>query len=251
MNYFLLFVMILLVFSETPLSSSNPDLYGPCSKEFKCGNVSAGFPFWGGAQRPHECGHPGLQLQCEDNETAILEIVDVRYRVLEIPQHGKRLKIAREDYEFGLCPQNITLDTTLFVIAEGFENLTLSYDCPHPHIFTADFSCSLNGVNPSKVCIPTPKFPCPQDCSVSATVVVPKRRLPTGEDMWEEIEEALILGFEVEWRVDDKGYCEKCIASKGKCGINPSNGTVCHCQEPSSSEQECLPPPHDGKYLSL
>ncbi|GKV16760.1 hypothetical protein SLEP1_g27354 [Rubroshorea leprosula] len=226
MNYFLLFVIILLVISETPLSSSSPALYEICRNQFGCGDVVAGFPFWGGEQRPRECGHPGLQLHC------------------------KRLKTAREDYKFGICPQNITLDTTLFVIAEGYENLTLSYHCPHPH-FTENFGCSLNGVNSSEVCIPPPKFPCPQGCSVSATVMVPKP-LPTGEDMWEAIEEALSSGFEVEWRVDDKGYCQKCIASEGKCGINPSNGTVCYCQEPSSSEQECLLLPHDGtKKLNI
>ncbi|GLU01595.1 hypothetical protein SLE2022_188970 [Rubroshorea leprosula] len=239
MNYFLLFVMILLVLSKTPLSSSNAEWYRICGNQFKCGNVSAGFPFWGGDQRPRECGHPGLQLHCENDNTAILEISGVRYQVLQFHQEAKRLKIARES---GICP-NITLDATLF-FSPGYVNLTLLNDCSAVHFPHEHFSCNLNGVKSRKVYILLPGSPVPTGCSANATVVVPKP-FPTGEDLWQEIAQALIDGFEVEWRVDDEGYCQKCIASKGNCGINPWNETetVCYCQEQSSSEQECLPLP--------
>ncbi|GKU97600.1 hypothetical protein SLEP1_g10727 [Rubroshorea leprosula] len=121
MNYFLLFVL-LLVISEYPLSSSTPDLlYRSCSNQFRCGKIVADFPFWGGEQRPHYCGYPGLELQCE-NDTAFIKIDGVRYRVLEIDPlyNPKKMRIAREDYEGGLCPQSIqntTLDATLFATA--------------------------------------------------------------------------------------------------------------------------------------
>ncbi|GKV09715.1 hypothetical protein SLEP1_g21172 [Rubroshorea leprosula] len=245
MNYFLLFVMILSVFSETPLSSSNPDLYGPCSKEFKCGNVSAGFPFWGGEdQRPHECGHPGLQLQCEDNHAAILEIVGVPYRVLDIKKETKILKIAREDYEGGICRQNIqntNLDPTLFVSAPGYVNITLLYDCPMDIPTLKNFTCSFNGINSSKNFIHPGPFLGPMICSASASVLVHEPS-PTVD----AIEQSLKDGFEVKWKVDDEGRCPKCLKSKGSCGIDPGNKTVCHCQEPGSSFEECpifpLPP---------
>ncbi|GKV50239.1 hypothetical protein SLEP1_g56951 [Rubroshorea leprosula] len=241
MNYFLLFVMILLVISEIPFSSSSPELYEICSNQFSCGNVHAGFPFWGGDRGRPECGHPRLQLHCENDNTAILEIFGVRYQVLEFNQEAKRLKIARES---GVCP-NITLDATIFV-SPDYVNLTLLNDCPAVHFPFEYFSCSLNGVKCRKVYLLLPGLPVPIGCSANATVMVPKPKpFPTGEDMWKEIGQALITGFEVEWRVDDEGYCQKCIASEGKCGINPWNETetVCYCQEQSSSEQECLPLP--------
>ncbi|GKV16768.1 hypothetical protein SLEP1_g27359 [Rubroshorea leprosula] len=272
MNYFLLFVMILLVFSKTPLSSSNPDLYGPCSKEFKCGNVSAGFPFWAGYQRPRECGHPGLQLQCEDNDAAILEIVGVRYRVLEINQETKRLKIAREDYEGGICSRNLqdtTLDATLFVSAKGYVNLTLLYGCSTsiPFLPTlGNFSCRINGSNYSRGLI-HPGVPTgPISCSASVTVLVHEsfRQITTVEVVEQELKD----GFEVEWKVADEERCQKCISIEN-CGINDRNKTVCYCSEPNGSFEECPPfsppwppvpsppaqPPskadEQGKYLML
>ncbi|GKV52875.1 hypothetical protein SLEP1_g59431 [Rubroshorea leprosula] len=266
MNYFLLFVVILLVLSETPLSSSNPEWYRICGNQFECGNVSAGFPFWGGDRRLPNCGHPKLQLKCEKNETAILEIVRVRYRVLEINQRDKKQKIAREDYEGGICPQNIQniqntyLDATLFVSAPDYVNITLLYGCPSafnppPPKFNPkspiheplNFECdpkSLYEDNPTMGFI-LPGDTGPMGCSASATVLV-------RDDFYfsiEKIKQALKDGFEVEWKVDDEGYCQTCNASKGKCGINPVNETetVCYCQEPSSSSKECLRLPHDGK----
>ncbi|GKV16773.1 hypothetical protein SLEP1_g27364 [Rubroshorea leprosula] len=244
MNYFLLFVMILSVFSETPLSSSNPDLYGPCSKEFKCGNVSAGFPFWGGEdQRPPECGHPGLQLQCEDNHAAILEILSVRYRVLDIKKETKILKIAREDYKGGICRHNIqntNLDATLFVSAPGYVNITLLYDCPVDLPALKNFSCGFHGFNSSKNFIHPEVFHGPMFCSASASVLV---HVPS--PTVEAIEQSLKDGFEIKWKVDDE-RCPKCLKSNGSCGIDPGNKTVCHCQEPGSSLEGCpvfpLPP---------
>ncbi|GLU01593.1 hypothetical protein SLE2022_188950 [Rubroshorea leprosula] len=244
MNCYLLFVMILLVFSKTPLSSSNPDLYGPCSNQFKCGNVVAEFPFWGGDQRPPECGHPGLQLHCENYNTAILEIAGVRYRVIKIDQETKRLKIARDDYEGGICTQriqNTTLDDTLFVSAKGYVNLTLLYGCSTsiPFLPTlGNFSCRINGLNSSRGLIHPGVPTVPISCSASVTVLVYESfpQITTVEVVEQELKD----GFEVEWKVDDEGRCQKCI-SKANCGINHQNKTVCYCQEPSGSFQECPP----------
>ncbi|GKV16743.1 hypothetical protein SLEP1_g27339 [Rubroshorea leprosula] len=260
MNYFLLFVMIPLVLSETPLSSSNPEWYRICGNQFKCGNVAAGFPFWGGDRNLSNCGHPKLQLKCEKKATAILDIVGVRYRVLEIKQETKRLKIARDDYEDEICPQNIqntNLDVTPFVRAPGYVTITLLYGCPstfNPSNFNLkfpiheplNFDCpnSLYG-DDSTMNIILPGDTGRMDCSRSATVLVPD----DSSFSIEKIKQALKDGFEVEWKVDDEGNCQKCNASKGKCGINPLNETetVCYCQELSSSLKECLPLHHDGK----
>ncbi|GKV16753.1 hypothetical protein SLEP1_g27347 [Rubroshorea leprosula] len=253
MNYFLLFVLILLVFSETPLSSSNPEWYRICGNQFKCGNVSAGFPFWGGDRRLPNCGHPKLQLKCEKNETAILEIEGVLYRVLEINQETKRLKIARDDYEGGICPQNTqnsrdtNLDATLFDSTSGYVYITLLYGCLINLPSLENFSCSFNGVNSSKVCIHQGALTNPKGCSASATVLVNESFAPL--TTVKAVEQALKDGFEVKWKVDDEGLCQKCNKSKGSCGINPSNEmeAVCYCREPTDIFQECplfpLPPP--------
>ncbi|GLU10761.1 hypothetical protein SLE2022_275460 [Rubroshorea leprosula] len=242
MNYFLLSVF-LLVFSEYPLSSSTPDLfYRSCSNQFRCGNIVADFPFWGGKQRPRECGHPGLELQCE-NDTAFIKIDGVRYRVLEIdpPYNQKKMRIAREDYEGGLCPQNIqntTLDTSLFVSTPEYINVTLLYGCPSfipIRLPFVNFNCS-NGLNSSNGIIVPGVFG-PADCLASATVLVP---IPAS--MGKGIEQALKNGFEVVLKVDDKA-CQKCLDSKGKCGIDFDNQTVCYCLGSSTSLAECPPPP--------
>ncbi|GKU97601.1 hypothetical protein SLEP1_g10728 [Rubroshorea leprosula] len=244
MNNFLLLVL-LLVISEYPLSSSTPDLfYRGCSNQFRCGKMVVDFPFWGGKQRPRECGHPGLELQCE-NDTAFIKIDGVRYRVLDIdlPYNHKKMRIAREDYKGGLCPQNIqntTLDSTLLVSSPDYRPLTLLYDCPSfipsPFPFVlANFSCH-NVFNSSNGLI-TLGDTGTMNCSASATVLVPKS-FSTGEG----IKQALKDGFEVELKVDDKA-CQKCLDSKGKCGIGFDNQTVCYCLGSSTSLAECPPPP--------
>ncbi|GLT41136.1 hypothetical protein SLA2020_152220 [Shorea laevis] len=242
MNYFLLFVL-LLVISEYPLSSSAADLfYRSCSNQVRCGKIVADFPFWGGEQRPLYCGHPGLELQCE-NDTALIKTDGVRYRVLDIdpPYNHKKMRIAREDYEGGLCPQNIqntTLDTTLFASSPDYRPLTLLYGCPSfipPPDFLANFSC--NNVFNSSLGLIVPGVTGPMNCSTSATVLV-----PISASTGKEIEQALKDGFEVELKVDDKA-CQKCLDSKGMCGVGSGNQTVCYCLGSSISLPECPPPP--------
>ncbi|GKU97617.1 hypothetical protein SLEP1_g10744 [Rubroshorea leprosula] len=240
MDYFLLFVLLLVIF-EYPLTSSTPELYyRSCSNQFRCGKIVADFPFWGGEQRPSYCGYPGLKLQCE-NDTAFIKIDGVRYRVLAIdpPYNHNKMRIAREDYEGGLCPRNIqntTLDTTLFVISLGYIPLTLLYGCPSffPFDLLANFSC--NNVFHSSIGLIVPGVTGPLVCSASVTVLV-HISASTGK----EIEQALKYGFEVELKVDDKA-CQKCLDSKGKCGID-NNQTVCYCLGSSTSLAECPPPP--------
>ncbi|MBA0653341.1 hypothetical protein Goklo_020529 [Gossypium klotzschianum] len=58
---------------------SPSQLYEKCRDAvFKCGNISIGYPFSGGDREP-ECGHPNLELRCDDfTNTTKIEIVGIR-----------------------------------------------------------------------------------------------------------------------------------------------------------------------------
>ncbi|CAK7344279.1 unnamed protein product [Dovyalis caffra] len=123
------FVIGFLLFIGIPSSLSNNDLFD-CSNKFVCGDISAGFPFWG-TGRPPACGIPELELKCEDNITK-MKINEVAYRVLGIYHDTEILRIAREDYLAGLCTpifENSTFNPMVFQSVKGYTNLTFLYGC--------------------------------------------------------------------------------------------------------------------------
>ncbi|KAL1192103.1 LEAF RUST 10 DISEASE-RESISTANCE LOCUS RECEPTOR-LIKE PROTEIN KINASE-like 1.3 [Cardamine amara subsp. amara] len=73
----LLFFLFSLHHIPCALSQREPNL---CDTLFQCGNLTAGFPFWGEA-RPEPCGHPSLVLHCNHNNTSLIISGQV-YRIL-------------------------------------------------------------------------------------------------------------------------------------------------------------------------
>ncbi|KAJ6861346.1 LEAF RUST 10 DISEASE-RESISTANCE LOCUS RECEPTOR-LIKE PROTEIN KINASE-like 1.3 [Populus alba x Populus x berolinensis] len=243
------FVLVLLLFIQVPSSSSNDDLFTACRKKFECGGVSAGFPFWGNDRSP-ACGVPELELRCENNDIAKMNINQVAYRVLEINQHDGILRIAREDYMVGLCsPQfmNSTFSPKVFEYVEGYKNLTFIYGCkdaPPTIPGRIPFICKRNEVNDQGGYIQEGDTG-PGECNRSVLVPVSKTDLPRPpiKDLpgWEEL---LRKGFEVRLKVDWKA-CLECITSSGACGIDyVTNQTTCYCPNQSSGSKTCaLPAP--------
>ncbi|KAK8669595.1 hypothetical protein V6N13_107021 [Hibiscus sabdariffa] len=143
-----------------PVSPSNPFLYKNCSKaRFECGNISIGYPFFGGGRSPG-CGHPDLELRCDGNtntntNTTTIQMVGVKYRVMEIHPDRQALRIAREDLlENGCCrPQtpiiNSIIDSELFDLGPPppyiNANATLFYDYPSLIPSLACFTCNSSG----------------------------------------------------------------------------------------------------------
>ncbi|KAG6743132.1 hypothetical protein POTOM_054078 [Populus tomentosa] len=238
------FVIVLLLFVQVPSSVSNSTLFNDCSNKFVCGNISADFPFWG-TGRPLACGIPELEIKCEDN-IAKMNIDQVAYRVLDINQDDRILRIAREDYLVGLCPPqfvNSTFNPKVFESVAGYTNLTFIYGCvaapiamPVPGLFT----CKINAVNYQSGYIQGGATG-PGDCYGSVFVPVSNAELSPVVIM-RDLEQSLKEGFEVRWKVDGEAFRE-CNSSSGVCGIDSvTNQTTCYCPDQSSGSRTCAPP---------
>ncbi|KAJ6290649.1 hypothetical protein OIU76_028006 [Salix suchowensis] len=235
------FVFLLLLFIQIPSSLSNDDLFSACRKEFVCGVISAGFPFWG-ADRPPACGIPELEIKCENN-CAKMNISQVAYRVLEINREFKTLRIAREDYLAGLCPpqfMNSTFNPKVFESDEGNRNFTLIYGCEDAPItipVPRTFNWKINDVYGQSGYIKEGEDG-PGECNGSVIVPVPILYFPPGWNTsvseWkvETFEGQLKTGFEVRWKVN-MDLCGEWSTSRGVCGIyNVTSQTACHYPAP-------------------
>ncbi|KAJ6371021.1 hypothetical protein OIU77_001514 [Salix suchowensis] len=223
------FVFLLLLFIQIPSSLSNDDLYSACRKDFVCGNISAGFPFWG-AGRPPACGIHELELKCENNITK-MDISQVAFRVLKINHEDEILRIAREDYWVGLCPPQFmnSFNPKIFEPVEGYKFFTFIYGCKYASttvLGPKTFTCKINDVNGQNVSNKGDNGP--EDCNGSVFVPVSITDSPPDWDMaalerkMEAFEEQLRKGFEVRWKVE-MDLCWECYKSSGVCGFNNVN----------------------------
>ncbi|XP_031272416.1 LEAF RUST 10 DISEASE-RESISTANCE LOCUS RECEPTOR-LIKE PROTEIN KINASE-like 1.4 isoform X3 [Pistacia vera] len=227
---------LILVLVNVQLSLSTPDMSEVCKLQFKCGHITAGYPFWGAEpySRPGGaafCGHKDLELYCE-NDTIIMMINGVEYLVLSINEAAQILKIARLDYWSGNCPPhglvNATFDSTPFECSPGYENFTLSYDVPDVHrtCFIEEME-KFFSYNDGLISIPGHAFR-----NFSVTFPVHKTFLQEAKQSLSGLEKALKQGFEVKWKVNGKKLCDECIQSNGSCGPDPWNQTtICHCPD--------------------
>ncbi|KAK6266566.1 hypothetical protein QUC31_017403 [Theobroma cacao] len=225
-----------------PQSLGNPDGYSACrDPRFECGGISIGYPFSGDGIPPG-CGHPGLQLYCENNIVTI-EILDVRYQVLRIGEDNQTLQIARKDFMTDFChPQfeSSAFDSTLFNIFPGYTNVALFYDCTSA-IPQSIGSYDCNGSHRNVSIIPSAFIR--EVCARNITVPISETSLQRNANSASLLEEALKTGFEVELKVDSKA-CQKCRDTGGTCGFDFQNHTNCYClNDPGLSLKECPPPP--------
>ncbi|XP_031272417.1 LEAF RUST 10 DISEASE-RESISTANCE LOCUS RECEPTOR-LIKE PROTEIN KINASE-like 2.4 [Pistacia vera] len=245
---------LILVLVNIQLSLSNPGSFEDCRLQFTCGNITAGYPFWGveGTQygRPELCGHMGLELYCKEDTTFIM-INHVEYCVLNISESAKVLNIARQDYLSGICPYdglvNTTFESTLFEYSPRYEKFTLRYGVPRGQIFCSIEEMEKN-FNYTDGLISTlgSGF-----MNFSVTVPVLKTFLEEANRSLSVVEEALKQGFEVKWKVNGMENCSKCIQSHGSCGPGPPglwNQPICYCPPQSfllQDQRVCstLPPP--------
>ncbi|KAE8654974.1 hypothetical protein F3Y22_tig00117034pilonHSYRG00348 [Hibiscus syriacus] len=192
-------------------SSSSLALAVLCEARFECGNISIGYPFFGGHRLP-QCGHPGLELQCHHSNTTTFEMVGVR------PFSDQRF---RNDYECGswACSSS-----------PGYTNATLFYDCPPSSSSSLGFfPCNSSSYNNVSVTTGNIRL---DGCLASLTFPIfqaywtgfsgnPSLPLVLGV--------AMKTGFQVKWK-EDTSACLKCNASGGACGFNISDGqTFCYC----------------------
>ncbi|KAI9161420.1 hypothetical protein LWI28_017220 [Acer negundo] len=213
---------LLVVFAKIQSSSSNPyNMYESCKIQFQCGNITAGYPFWGGTQRPWGCGHPELKLNCEHNgvgDVPTMMINEVNYMVLDIKLEDQTLMIARMDYlkPEGICSpvsHNTTINHEIFDYSDGYENVTLLYDCPsndnqapplpYKHCSYKNWSVKA-GDHDSGICDASVFFP------------VPKNLLPREGAGPSDFRQVLGKGFELKWKL-------------GTCALDFNNEKICFC----------------------
>ena len=215
---------------------------------FNCGAITnVGYPFWG-ADRPDVCGNPQLLLICEKNVTSI-DIMNVKYRVLEMDSITKSLRIAREDYMDGLCSPNLvnsTLDSKLFSNVTLMQNLSVVYGCKetppeiydYMHIYYENFTCPVYGQG-----FLTVDDDEPEPCLVTVLVLIPSA---ISRFNLSQMEGILREGFDVKWKEDSEA-CSACTRSKGVCGYDlTTNETTCYCPNLSYGSKLChfsSPPP--------
>ncbi|KAK1578452.1 hypothetical protein Q3G72_030360 [Acer saccharum] len=242
---------LLVVFAKIQSSSSNPySTYESGSIQFQCGNITAGYPFWGespqGLPRWEGCGHPEFKLNCEHNgDVAIMMIKEVKYRVLDIKSINKTQRIARMDYlePEGICPPafpNTTINSELFDYSDGYQNVTFLYDCPSNNNLALPLPykpCSSSkGVQHKNLFIQEGDHG-PGNCATSVFFPVPKNSLN-----WKAINDDHLLlrqvldqGFELKWKLRSIS-CKNCNNSKGSCGWDLVNKeTICFCPNQPSS----------------
>nr|VDD22111.1 unnamed protein product [Brassica oleracea] len=104
MYYFSIYPLVLFflfsIFHHLPCASSKLEL---CETLFECGNITAGFPFWGGT-RHRNCGHPLLELLCNKNSSTSIIISDQEYSVFHLNQTSNTIKLTRPDFLGSFAP---------------------------------------------------------------------------------------------------------------------------------------------------
>ncbi|KAK3425981.1 hypothetical protein EUGRSUZ_F02518 [Eucalyptus grandis] len=237
--------MFLVVMINMTQSQGKDDLHSDCSKLFNCGNIQGvGYPFWGG-NRLKSCGHPALQLACEDN-TARITISDVKYKVLDFYNSTDVLQIVRDDFSTGICSPvftNTILDPALFSMDNSYSYYTFNYGCLSLPTLSVpgQFSCNISGTANKNGYVAYGTTAGPGNCFKSVV-------FPTSQNLFSQLLNNASLakivqqGFGVSLGVNTAA-CRGCANSKGACGYNISKNTmVCYCPDGSSGLATCAPP---------
>lgn len=237
----LLIEFLVLLRLESGSSYAGSELFQKCSNTFSCGANITGirFPFRGSGD-PAYCGHPDLVLTCDgsSNSTSI-EIVNIKYRVIEIDQSSRTMRIAREDTAGGgggVCPTvmaNTTLDYSVFDYAASCMNYTFFYGCDSPPDFLSRISCG-GGRDAYVLAGAFGPKDCESSVVVSGAVMAVEGPLNTTK-----LGEALEHGFEIRWKIESRS-CDDCLGTKGRCGYDSAtNRTVCYCRDPPYVSGTC------------
>ncbi|KAH0885464.1 hypothetical protein HID58_061560 [Brassica napus] len=234
-NSCLILIFFSFYFHHLPCALSQPDLKF-CDNLFHCGNITAGFPFWGEA-RPEPCGHPSLGLHCHQNSNKTYFIFSGQmYSVLFLDNSTNTLGLARQDFlGVSFCNSTLTgttLTNELFQLSPDYTTLFVYYLC-EPHLTNpANFKCPKIGIASLHRSNENHK-----KCSASFNISVPTSYAPEMKTLnLDRLQTVLQKGFEVKLRIDGKP-CQECKSTGGVCGYDVDT-PVC-CKRNSSSKIKC------------
>ncbi|XP_010415242.1 PREDICTED: LEAF RUST 10 DISEASE-RESISTANCE LOCUS RECEPTOR-LIKE PROTEIN KINASE-like 2.7 [Camelina sativa] len=209
-NSCLFFFFLSSLFYNLPCASSKEGLAWCETTQFQCGNITAGFPFWGG-NRPEPCGHASLELRCNSKNITSLNILNHEYNVFHINQTSNNiLRLVRADFLGSFC--SASFKTTIFSpeISElpNYKNLTILYNCnPHLH-YISNYTCPGRGV------VSAYQNPIYQSfCQDNFTLSVPQTYFPEDKELnLTHLETVLREGVDVMVNTDEI-TCEECSFS--------------------------------------
>lgn len=235
-------LVLFFLFSLNPLTcSSSIQELRLCETLFQCGNITAGFPFWGGNRRK-QCGVPSLELHCIKNITSLF-ISSQEFYVLHLNQTSNTLTLSRTDLLGSICDSTFTTTTLpqeIFELSPTYKSLTVFYYCfPYTH-YLSEYICPMRGSifmsqNPDQY---------HTICGDTFTVYVPMSFVARKEFNMTNLESVLSKGFEFKVKIDDIS-CQECLYSHGSCGFNETLtlGAKCSPFNPPG------PPPPTSKFL--
>ncbi|KAL1226079.1 LEAF RUST 10 DISEASE-RESISTANCE LOCUS RECEPTOR-LIKE PROTEIN KINASE-like 1.3 [Cardamine amara subsp. amara] len=206
-----------------------------CDHLFKCGNLTAGFPFWG-KSRPEACGHPSLALHCYKKRTSLI-ISGQMYRVLQLDNSSNTLRLARQDFlSESFCSATFTgttLTPELFELLPDYKTLFVYYLCNPLFHSPSNFTCTKLG-NASV----HRDNNYHEHCAASFNITVPTSYDPEeGALDLPHLGSVLRNGFKVKLNIDERP-CQECQSTGGLCAYNVSI-PVCCKKNSSSSEPKC------------
>lgn len=249
-------VLLIIITTTSSLGAYDHDQYYlNCSTPFQCSNQkNIHYPFWG-SSRAEYCGHPKFRLNCT-GEVPEISIMSQNYRILDIDQNARTLKVVRTDYWADVCPknlQNTTLDSSFFTYTSDTQDLTIFYVCPPLSLNLSvpnQFNCSIvNETNSGIVSyFATESFwrrnltesevslsEILRTCKESVVVRVMDSAAGSLEasSPVSNLIDAVNYGFRLEWNANNS-QCDSCRWSGGVCGYESSSDDfTCFCKHKS------------------
>ncbi|XP_062028223.1 LEAF RUST 10 DISEASE-RESISTANCE LOCUS RECEPTOR-LIKE PROTEIN KINASE-like 1.2 isoform X1 [Rosa rugosa] len=257
-------IIIIIFFFFWARCEDDPQYYTRCKPPFNCGNLTnISYPFWGGPNRPKECGRLGFELtNCEDETQfphIVIEKLEFHVSNINSQELFHTMTIARSDLLDSPCTDhlvNTTLDYNRFSYVQTVRNLTLYYGClPQNETVLNNFTCKIDGtakdrnisyyVDDSLSRVDVPGRP---TCSIKILVPIFWEGFDVMPDnATEEVEKVLKRGFQVEYSAD-WDLCRLCMNSNGTCGSNATTDSfLCLCGDRPSNSSTC-PIAHDSRF---
>ncbi|CAI9758407.1 unnamed protein product [Fraxinus pennsylvanica] len=194
----------------------------------------------------------GLRFGCRIKERKGLDDKWKPYRVLEIDDSTKTVRVAREDLWNTTCPRsfyNTTLEQNIFLLSPNYPNITLYYGCstfngqPIPQL-PSMFPCVGNDTSSASFFTVGGNFPSipgfETDIRCETSISVPVNQtaaefLAGSTASIVLLRDALASGFSLQWSANNN-VCENCTRSGGLCGTNrDSQSFACYCVSGTSA----------------